>query len=831
MIQLNNIGRLATEENQLAKHAVHVHKFGGSSLATAQCIERVVNIIQTHCKLNDFIVVSANGKTTDALIDIFQQASQNIEDCVLAKSIEALKSMQLQLVSELVNESKSVLEQQLTNDIQQLIIWTSSNISTVINHEASILAFGELWSARLLSAVLNEHVCPSYYIDARDFLVVNNDQNCVVDDTLSGQQFTPLLQSKKLAVVTGYIAKNSLGEPCTLGRNGSDYSATIVASLAGALNVTLWTDVDGIYSADPRVVPLARKLNRLPNGVAKELGRLGNPVLHAKTLQPLENHNTHLHIASSFDPQTSGTEVGRFGQIAKSELSVTFLNDLILATSVSLTGSYGEQAIKQFSAICSNINEGFVVITQNKQKALSQWLASHDTEVSFKPVSIIAVVGHEVTKHGDVQARFKRALQYHQPIHLVNSTNEHSLIAILSQPCNSETLNDIHHAMTKDARHIGVVVAGLGNIGERFIEMLPAQMSRIPALENVHLVGLVTSKKSMVSIDGIDVKQAVSLYHSNAKPYDKDTLMSWLANHPYDELIVVDITPSENFSLLYKEFFEQGIHVVSANKWAGSSSTEHYNELVNTAKHNKSLWLVNTTVGAGLPINFAIAELLECGDEIIEISGIFSGTLSWIFETYDGSIPFSTLLKSALLQGITEPDPREDLSGRDVQRKLLILARLAGFDLNLDDIDCQNLVPEVLRNLTTDEFLAKSELLDDYFSEQLSYAQSKNSCIRYVAKFTQANNGMSQTKAGNPKSMKAKVSLEVLPLTDAFANLTPCDNIFKVVSAYYQNNPLIIQGAGAGRDVTAAGLHSDLIILCKKLALRKQQVQLKGLVP
>ncbi len=819
MTQVNDISQLAIEKNQLVKHSIHVHKFGGSSLATSQCIERVVNIIRTHCKLNDFIVVSANGKTTDALINIYQQAL--VGSTEINASITALKLLQTQLISELVIQSKSLLEEQLNSDIKQLILWTKDDVA---KQEASILAFGELWSARLLSSVLNEHVCSSYFIDSRNFLVVNNNQDCVVDDTLSSQQFNELLQPKKLAVVTGYIAKNAIGEPCTLGRNGSDYSATIVASLTGALNVTLWTDVDGIYSADPRIVPLARKLNRLPNGVAKELGRLGNPVLHAKTLQPLENHNTHLHIASSFDSQTSGTEIGRFGQIAKSELSVTFLNDLILAKSISLTGSYGEQAIKQFSAICSNIHDGFVVITQDKQKALSQWLASHDTEVSFKPVSILATVGHEVAKHGDVKARFKRSLKQYHPLHIVNSTNEHSLIAILPEVCSSEIVNKIHHDMTKTARHIGVVVAGLGNIGERFIEMLPAQMNRVKALENVHLVGIITSKKGVINSDGIDANQAADLYNNNAKPYDKEMLMSWLTNHPYDELIVVDITPSESFSLLYNDFFEKGIHVVGANKWAASSSTSHYNQLVHTAQKSKSLWLGNTTVGAGLPINFAIADLLECGDEIIEISGIFSGTLSWIFETYDGSVPFSTLLKSALLQGITEPDPREDLSGRDVQRKLLILARLAGFELSLDDIHCQNLVPESLRNLSTEDFLLKAEVLDEYFLNELTQAQEKNACIRYVAKFIQTPTGHHQSK------IEATVSLEVLPTSDAFAHLTPCDNIFKIVSAYYQNNPVIIRGAGAGRDVTAAGLHSDLAVICKKLTHRKQQVQLKGLL-
>ncbi|WP_426359561.1 hypothetical protein ACPUVO_04770 [Pseudocolwellia sp. HL-MZ19] len=309
----------------------------------------------------------------------------------------------------------------------------------------------------------------------------------------------------------------------------------------------------------------------------------------------------------------------------------------------------------------------------------------------------------------------------------------------------------------------------------------------------------------------------MSFFKKKATPYKKEDLLSWLSNHPYDELIVVDITPSEDFSLLYQEFFEKGIHVIGANKWAASSSTEQYNKLFNTAKNNHSLWLGNTTVGAGLPINFAIDNLLECGDSIKEISGIFSGTLSWLFETYDGSVPFSELLTSALAQGITEPDPREDLSGRDVQRKLLILARLAGFELALEDIDCQNLVPENLQSLSITEFLANLNQLDSYFADKLEQANKQNACIRYVAAFTCESN-----------KLKAKVSLEVLPKNDAFANLTPGDNIFKIISQCYEDNPLIIRGAGAGRDVTSAGLHSDLAIICKRLAHRKQPVKLKG---
>ena len=815
-------------QNKLAKHAVNVHKFGGSSLANAQCIERVVDIIRQNCQLNDIVVVSANGKTTDSLFAILAHT----DSVDLTAALSELEQQQLLLINALLNEKSSKqLAQLLAIDIVQLRTWLSNDL---IQHRNDILAYGEVWSARLLSALLNEKICPSNSIDARDFLVIDNEQSCTIDHALSGAQFKTRLQFGKLAVITGYISRDNRGKTCTLGRNGSDYSATIIASLVGAHNVTLWTDVDGIYSADPRVVPNARKLHRLPNGVAKELGRLGNPVLHAKTLMPLVNehlsHHCHLHVASSFDSQVAGTEIGTFGNIAKQELSVTYLNDLILAKSTSFIGESVEdlaenlganlfkKALVEFSPICSDAKQGFIVINQSQQKALSQWLASHDIEVIFIPTAIIATVGHNVAQRGDIKARFKRSLKSAQPLFLVNSKNNHSIIAVLAEPCCTELLNKVHHDMTKDSRHIGLLIAGLGNIGERFLELLPAQLNRIYALENTHLVGLLSSKKALINNDGIDVNQALSLFKQEAKPYNNDELLSWLSNHPYDELIVVDITPSENFSLLYQDFFTRGIHVIGANKWAASSDTAHYNTLVNTADKNNSLWLGNTTVGAGLPINYAIADLNNSGDTITAIAGIFSGTLSWLFETYDGSTAFSTLLINALEQGITEPDPREDLSGRDVQRKLLILARMAGFELALDDIDCTNLVPETLQNISREEFLTRANELDEFFANALTDANNKASCIRYVAR-------LSINDAGN---IQAKVSLEVLPQTNAFASLTPCDNIFQISSYWYQENPLIIRGPGAGRDVTAGGLHSDLVNICRQLAHKQHQVKIKG---
>ncbi len=834
MFDSNTVVAVSSKKNKLAKIACNVHKFGGSSLATAACIERVIDILRQHCQLNDIVVVSANGTTTNTLFTLYQLG------------IEYVNAQQTDSIPENVSEIKNAIYQQFTEQVQQLENRQTELISSLLNASTAarltailannvkhiseqlltvpeifqndLLAYGEVWSARLLSAVLNERVCPSYMLDARDFLLLANEKSAEIDFASSTKHFNKLQQEESLAIVTGYIARNKQGQACTLGRNGSDYSATIMAALTKARNVTLWTDVDGIYSADPRIVPMARKLHRLPNAVANELGRLGNPVLHAKTLKPLTTHSSHLHVASSFAPEISGTEIGKFGQIAKQEISVTNLNDLILAKSTSFIGKSGALAVSEFSPICSNLDEGYLVVPQYQQKALSQWLASHDTQVSFTPVAMIAVVGHSVAKQGDIRARFKKALRHQRTLHFVHSSNEHSYIAILSEPCDSELLNNVHAEMTKDAKNIALVVAGLGNIGQKFLSMLPAQLARVSGLDNVHLVALVGASKALINTDGIEVSNALLHYQQQAQPYDQAQLLAWLTSHPYDELIVVDITPSESFSLLYQEFFARGIHVIGANKWAASSSTENYQSLLTTSAKNNSIWLGNTTVGAGLPINTTIKELIDSGDEITEISGIFSGTLSWLFQFYDGVTPFSQLLADALSQGLTEPDPREDLSGRDVQRKLLILARIAGFELSLADIDCENLVPESLRDIQLSEFLERTNELDALFLTRLKQAQEKSCGIRYVARFIYEN-----------EKVVAKVSLEALSQDDAFAQLTPCDNVFKIKSQWYQDNALIIRGPGAGRDVTAGGIHADLVKICQQLNNRQQQVKIKGL--
>ncbi|NMP17037.1 bifunctional aspartate kinase/homoserine dehydrogenase II [Thalassotalea sp. Y01] len=797
--------------NNAVQLPVNVHKFGGSSLANAECLLRVIQILKQEAQLDDVVVVSANGKTTDKLFAIINCQQSEQRQLLLTE----LQNQQQNLVCELLSTSAAATEcQQIAKDITKLAETDFDDIYQ--RHD--LLAHGEIWSMRLLSALINEQLCPCIGVDSRQVLHLDCDNDYQLVEHSSQQAFLTAKQAEKLTVITGYIATDSKNRTQTLGRNGSDYSATIVAKLIGAESVTLWTDVDGIYSADPRIISTARKLHRIENSVAAELGRLGNPVLHAKTLTPLQCQQIQLNVASSFLPEDNGTEIGVFGDIAKSELSVTHNNDLVKINTNKVSELYLRHVIARFEPIYQCPDKSCLVVSQQFSQLAIEYLQQHQLEFSYQQVSLVAVVGYQVASRSEIKARFKRVLRHEALDALVGSDNGHSLLAFLNESCNVELLNQVHSSITKNARNIGLVVAGLGNIGSKFLDMLPKQLTRISSLENVHLVGLATSKKALINNDGIDPSQALPSFADGSVDYDNQQLLGWLEQHPYDELVVVDITPSESFAQLYQSFFERGIHVISANKCAGSCEQSQYSQLLDVQKDTGSQWLVNTTVGAGLPVNYAINDLLQSGDNIHEIAGIFSGTLSWLFANFSGEQAFSDLVLNALEQGFTEPDPRDDLSGLDVQRKLLILARLAGFELELDNIEVENLVPPSLQRIDKNEFFTRITELDEYFANKLNEAKSQQQHLRYVARFAIDNNNLT-----------AKVGLEILPADHAFVNLTACDNIFLLVSDWYQENPLIIRGPGAGRDVTAGGLHSDLVNLCQRLEHKKKEVVIKGI--
>ncbi|WP_169303029.1 bifunctional aspartate kinase/homoserine dehydrogenase II [Thalassotalea mangrovi] len=797
-----------------------VHKFGGSSLATAQSIDTVLSIIEQRVHEQDLIVVSANGKTTDKFIEIIDLVSrcQETEDQAFTHLLLLIQAEHQQLISEVLSadtELQQSLVEALNGDIRQIQNWYLHQ--SLLSNRNNVLAFGELWSSRLLAAALNRRGYRATAIDTRQCFVLDCLARITLAREISGPRLAQQLPTEGLAILTGFIAVDRSGQTQTLGRNGSDYSATLAADLIAATDVCLWTDVDGIYSADPRIVPSAKKLQRLEASVARELGRLGNPVLHANTLAPLQNNNIHLHINNTFYPTQQGSEVGQFGAIARQEVSITHNNQLIGFQSKHFQGTLLQQLKQKFTLIDVDEQRQQLIILAEHGYGLRQHLQELAVDFQSYSMSLLAAVGFSIRNSQSHRHFVKIIEQSPYPLQKL-SVNEHSLIAFSKSNCEIEWLNKVHNRLTREHRNIGVIVAGTGNIGATFLNNLAAQQQAREELNQVHLIGVVNSTRAWFDVEGLQADQVMTQFCQQATECDNQGLLDWLTRHPFDEVIVIDITPSAEFARLYEQLFAAGVHVISANKCANTLPSQELAQLHEAASNGDCYWLSNTTVGAGLPVNYALRDLLESGHQIEEVSGIFSGTLSWLFSNFDGSKPFSQLLNQALQQGLTEPDPRDDLSGLDVQRKLLILARLAGYSLNLEDIHCQSLVPESLQSLSKSEFLANSQLLDADFARQLTRAQQQNGCLRYVARL--------QHTGGK---LTAQVGIEVLDNQHPFANLNPCDNIFLLKTNWYQDNPLIIQGPGAGREVTAAGLHSDLVHLCRQLHNRHPDVDIKGI--
>ncbi|NRA62819.1 MAG: bifunctional aspartate kinase/homoserine dehydrogenase II, partial [Psychrobium sp.] len=403
---------------------------------------------------------------------------------------------------------------------------------------------------------------------------------------------------------------------------------------------------------------------------------------------------------------------------------------------------------------------------------------------------------------------FNKLLGKESTLPIVLSNNGLSLTAVVSAKRVNILAYLLHQHIYTPAKRIGVVLLGAGNIGRRWLALFENEQQKLETKFNVHLpvVGIVRSKSALLNFSGIKLASWQQQYEASSQAWSSDNLLSAFDNHPLDELIMLDISADQSLSNLYPQILSNGYHLISANKLAGSASNDFYQRVKQAAYSNNSKWLYNASVGAGLPVLHAINDLRHSGDEIKSISGVFSGTLSWLFEHFDNSEPFSALLLRALALGITEPDPRDDLSGKDKQRKLLILAREAGHELELSDIELTSMVPDELAALSLDEFLGRVSELDPIMAAHYQQAKDNNGVIRYVAQL--------DVEGGQ---VSAKVGLQQLDSNHVFAALTPSDNVFLIKSLWYQDNPLVIRGPGAGREVTAAAVQSDLFNIVKEI--------------
>lgn len=811
---MNIIGRTG------AAAGSQLHKFGGSSLADAQCYLRVGGIMAEYSRPGDIMVVSAAGNTTNQLIHWLTLSQSD------RLSAHQVQQMLRRYHSELITSvlplgSAQTLVNEFIGDLERLAGLLEGTIDDAVY--AEVVGHGEIWSARLMAAVLNQQGMAAAWLDARHFLCAERAALPQVNESLSYPLLQPFLAQHldKRLVITGFISRNNRGETVLLGRNGSDYSATQIGALAGVERVTIWSDVAGVYSADPRKVKDACLLPLLRLDEASELARLATPVLHTRTLQPVSASNLDLQLRCSYQPDQGATRIERVLASGTGAKIVTSHDDICLIEFCVSPQHDFKLVQEELGLVLKREQIKPLVVSVHPDRNLLQLCYTSEVVVSAlhllqsaqlpgtlqlrQKLAIVALVGAGVGKNPLHSHRFYQQLK-DQPVEFIWQADDGiSLVAVLRQGPTDLLVQGLHQTLFHPEKRIGLVLFGKGNIGSRWLELFAREQKNLSERSGFEfiLAGVVDRQSSMLSYEGLDANQALACFAQQAEQLDAESLLLWMRAHPFDDLVVLDITASESLAAQYLDFASYGFHVVSANKLAGASSSANYRQILDAFAKTDCHWLYNATVGAGLPVNHAVRDLRDSGDNILAISGIFSGTLSWLFLQFDGTVPFSELLDQAWQQGLTEPDPRIDLSGLDVMRKLVILAREAGYDIEPNQVRVESLVPEGMEDTPIDQFIENSDQLNQQMLQRLEVAKQMGLVLRHVARFDA--NG------------KARVGLEAVRPDHLLAELLPCNNVFAIESRWYRDNPLVIRGPGAGRDVTAGAIQSDLNRLAQLL--------------
>ncbi|MEZ8654085.1 bifunctional aspartate kinase/homoserine dehydrogenase II [Vibrio splendidus] len=790
-----------------------LHKFGGSSLANPECYQRVVNILREYSSATDLVVVSAAGKTTNRLIEFVEALDK--DGRIAHECLQTLRQFQLELIEALLEGEAA---SQLTATIQQEFTALGELTAPLSEaQKAQVLGHGEVWSSRLLATLLCQHDLQAVAQDARAFLRAEAGAQPEVDRARSYPLIKEALAQHAhcRVVITGFMAQNCEGETVLLGRNGSDYSATVIGALAEVERVTIWSDVAGVYSADPRLVSDACLLPLLRLDEASELARLAAPVLHSRTLQPVAQSAMDLSLRCSYQPEAGSTQIERVLASGRGAKIITSLDEVLI---VQLTFGQGHD----FDRLESEVLEGLkraqleplayelepdqhclrLAYTEEIAGGALEYLQDHAIEAEIKlkeGFSLIAAVGAGVTKNPNHCYGFYQQLKS-SPVEFISEANSGlSLVAVIRKSETSSLVKGIHSQLFQAQKRVAIALCGKGNIGSSWLSLFAEQKAELEKRRgmNFELVAVVDSQTYWFDDQGIDATSVGKRFDDEAIANNGNDWLERLGSiQGYDEAVVLDVTASPALAAKYLQIAQQGIHLISANKVAGSASSEYYHQVQDAFAKISRHWLYNATVGAGLPINHTVRDLRESGDDIIALSGIFSGTLSWLFQQFDGTVPFSELVDLAWQQGLTEPDPRADLDGSDVMRKLVILARESGLDIEPENVKVESLVPAELQELSVDDFFDKASVLSEELAERLEKAHSQQKVLRYVARLE--------------KNGKATVGVEALSKEHALANLLPCDNIFAIESKWYKDNPLVIRGPGAGREVTAGAIQSDL---------------------
>ncbi|HLQ12343.1 MAG TPA: bifunctional aspartate kinase/homoserine dehydrogenase I [Steroidobacteraceae bacterium] len=816
-----------------------VHKFGGSSVADAQCFSRVAAIIESQPGQRLAVVLSACRGVTDALLQLVALAERQDESW--RRELIALRERHAEIATALL--PAALVEEyveEIARDAQDLdsVLRATQMMRTAGGHvRDKVSGYGEIWSTRLFWRYLQHRGKRrgTQWIDARACVVAEwGSLGPAIQWQLSTERLKALLPPDAgTLVITGFIASDATGIQTTLGRNGSDYSASIFGALLAAGEIQIWTDVDGVLSADPRRVPDAQVIGALSYNEAMELAYFGAKVIHPQTMAPAFSHNIPIWIRNTFAPEKSGTLICAHPQSLQPVKGITSIDDVALVnlegagmigvpgTAHRLFGALRDEDISVIlisqgsseHSICCAIPAGQAARARLVlERAFARELADgqiQSIDVSTE-LAILAVVGDGMAGMPGVAAKVFNALGTANVNvrAIAQGASERNISVVVDGSHATRALRAVHAGFYLSPHTLSIGIIGPGTVGQVLLDQLASQRERLAKQFNIDLRvrGIMSSRQMALPAQGIALNRwRAQLAHNPLEP-DFERFLAHVRVDYLPHTVIIDCSNNESVALRYHDWLAAGVHVITPNKKANSGALSYYQSLQAARRRSGAHYLYEATVGAGLPVIQTLRDLRETGDEIASIEGIFSGTLAYLFNVYDGTQPFSAIVRDAKQRGYTEPDPRDDLSGTDVARKLIILGREMGLGLEMRDVRVESLVPDDLVRGSSEEFLEQLPRYDAKLAQRFADAKARGRVLRYVGRVSAKG--------------EATVGLDEFESKHAFANLALTDNVVRYVTSSYCDNPLIIQGPGAGPAVTAGGVFADLLRLATFLGAR-----------
>jgi bifunctional aspartokinase / homoserine dehydrogenase 1 len=816
-----------------------VHKFGGSSVADAACFARVAAIVEAQAGQKQAVVLSACKGVTDALLKLVQSAERQDESW--RSGIDALRARHAGIAGELLPAAQ-VQEYlaEFDRDAADLetVLRTTQVMRTAGQHVRDrVSGYGEIWSTRLFSRYLALRATRRglYWIDARACVVATwGPLGPSIHWELSTQRLQELLPADAATlVITGYIASDTDGIQTTLGRNGSDFSASIFGALLAAAEIHIWTDVDGVLSADPRRVPDARVIDALSYNEAMELAYFGAKVIHPQTMAPAVGRDIPIWIRNTFAPEKPGTLICAKPRSDQPVKGITSIDEVALVniegagmigvpgTAHRLFGALREadisvilisQGSSEHSICCAIPAHQAARANAVLQRAFERELADgqiQSVEVTGN-LAILAVVGDGMAGMPGVAGKVFNALGTANVNvrAIAQGASERNISVVVEGSHATRALRAVHAGFYLSPHTLSIGLIGPGTVGQVLLDQLNSQSARLASEFNINLRvrGIMSSKRMTLAPAGIELDRWREQVQQSSEAADYERFLAHVRVDYLPHTVIIDCTADESVARRYHAWLGAGVHVITPNKKANSGELGYYRSLQTARRASGAHYLYEATVGAGLPVIQTVRDLRETGDDISSIEGIFSGTLAYLFNVYDGSTPFSAIVRDAKQRGYTEPDPRDDLSGKDVARKLIILGREMGLGLEMGDVKVESLVPRGLETGSSEAFLEQLPRYDGEMQQRYEAARARGRVLRYVGRVSAAG--------------EATVGLMELDLRHAFANIALTDNVVRYATSRYCDNPLIVQGPGAGPAVTAGGVFADLLRLATFLGAR-----------